>query len=60
MAQWVKSPATKHDNLSAIPGTRMMEGENRILKHCPLSDHIHVVYVCVHMHSRADVCTHSK
>ena len=31
MAQWVKGLATKPDDLSSIPGTHTMEGENWFL-----------------------------
>ena len=32
MAQWVKALAAKLDNLSSIPGTHMVEEENRFLE----------------------------
>jgi hypothetical protein len=32
MAQWIKALAAKHDDLSSIPGTNMMEGEKQLLQ----------------------------
>jgi hypothetical protein len=28
--QWVKTPATRSGDLSSVPGTYMVEGENRL------------------------------
>ena len=32
MAQWVKVPTAKPDNLGSVPDTHVLEGENRLLK----------------------------
>lgn len=32
LARWVKAPAAKPDDLSFIPGTHMVGGENQLLK----------------------------
>lgn len=32
MAQRVKAPATKHDSLSSVPRTDVVEGENQLLQ----------------------------
>lgn len=42
MARRVKALAAKLDNLSSIPGTRMMEGENWLP--CCLLTNIHVLW----------------
>jgi hypothetical protein len=42
MAEWVKVLATKRNDLSSIPGTHMVGGE-QTLESCPLSSHPHTM-----------------
>lgn len=52
MAQWVKAPATKPDNLSSIPQIHVIEEENECIPtECPLTS-THVLY---HTHTHTTI-----
>lgn len=56
MAQWVKAPAAKPDNLSFIPQIHMIEQENECIPtECPLTS-THVLY---HTHTHTTI-NHNK
>ena len=46
MAQWVRAPATKPDNLSLVPKTHVVEGETNTS--CPLTA---TYMLCVSSHA---------
>lgn len=49
MVQWIKTPIVKSAHLGLVPGTCMVEGENRPLQSCPRITHV-PWYTCM--------CTH--
>lgn len=57
MAQSVKAPAAKSDNLGSNPETHMVEGENRPQQDVPMTSIC--TWHCVHIHTNTQnkVCT---
>ena len=66
MVQPVKVPAAKSEDLSSIPGTHIMEGENRILyklsfylhKHTSMSAYTET-HRCTHTHTHTHTHTNT-
>lgn len=58
MAEWVKAPASKSDDLSSIPGICMVEEESSLLQtvfrsqYSTFSDLFMCAHTCTHIHTQ--------